>query len=159
MLKKALKALLSLDDTPRRTAFAFSVGIFVGFSPFLGLHTVMGLAVALIFRLNKIAVMLGVYTNSPWVLIPFYTFSTWFGVQITGMEGLELPFDITLANVFSWEFLEWLAIQWPLLVPAFLGSTVLSIFMAVAAYPLALLIIRRYRRARTSARKRGTPVS
>ena len=159
MFKKALKTLLTLDDTPKRTAFAFSVGVFVGFSPFLGLHTVMGLAVALIFRLNKIAVMLGVYTNSPWVLVPFYTLSTWLGIQITGMEGLDLPFDITLANVFSWEFLEWLAVQWRLLIPAFLGSTLLSILMALAAYPLGLMVIRRYRRARSSAKKPDSAVS
>ena len=54
-------------DTPERTAAAFALGVFFGFSPFLGLHTVLGLAWRSCSNLNRVAVLLGVYSNLPWI--------------------------------------------------------------------------------------------
>ena len=48
-----LRRLLALDDTPERIALAFAVGVFLAFSPLLGLHTVLGLAIAFLFGLNR----------------------------------------------------------------------------------------------------------
>ena len=158
MFRRNLKALLNLDDTPERTALSFSVGVFLAFSPFIGLHAVIGLGVAFAFRLNKLAMMLGVFSN-PWVLLPFYAFSTWFGMQITGMDGIELPADLTLRSIFTQEFLAWMATQWRLLIPAFLGSMILSVALGLAAYPISLRAIRKFRRSRPSAKKDAAVVS
>ena len=46
LIRRWLSALLHIQDTPQRTAAAFALGVFFGFSPFLGLHTVMALALA-----------------------------------------------------------------------------------------------------------------
>ena len=55
--------------TPRSgPRLAYAVGVFFGFSPFLGLHTILGLVVAFAFNLNRVAVLLGVYSNLPWIL-------------------------------------------------------------------------------------------
>ena len=51
-----LNQLLHTHDTPQRTAIAYAIGVFFGFSPFLGLHTVLGLVVAFAFSLNRVAV-------------------------------------------------------------------------------------------------------
>ena len=42
LVRRWLDALLHIDDTPERTAAAFALGVFFGFSPFLGLHTLLG---------------------------------------------------------------------------------------------------------------------
>ena len=47
--------------------------MFFGFSPLLGLHTVLGLIFAFALSLNRVAVLLGVYSNLPWILVPYYT--------------------------------------------------------------------------------------
>ena len=39
LIRRWLDALLHIHDTPERTAAAFALGVFFGFSPFLGLHT------------------------------------------------------------------------------------------------------------------------
>ena len=39
LVRRWLSALLHIQDTPERTAAAFALGVFFGFSPFLGLHT------------------------------------------------------------------------------------------------------------------------
>ena len=59
--RRWLEQLLHTHDTPRRTAAAFALGVFFGFSPFLGFHTILGIAFAFIFNLNRVAVILGVY--------------------------------------------------------------------------------------------------
>ncbi len=48
--RRWLEQLLHTHDTPRRTAAAYALGVFFGFSPFLGLHTILGVALA--FMLN-----------------------------------------------------------------------------------------------------------
>jgi uncharacterized protein (DUF2062 family) len=53
MLRSLFRRLLSLDDPPERTALAFSIGVLIAFSPFLGLHTLMATAVAFWFRFNR----------------------------------------------------------------------------------------------------------
>ena len=110
----------------------------------VGLHTITGLAAAVLFRLNKVAVLLGVYLNNPWVLIPYYALATWVGVLITGLPGgVELS-KYGLSDILSLDFWFWVLAQWRLLVPAIVGSTLLSVLFALAAYPLCVYAIRRF---------------
>lgn len=135
-----------MPESPERIAFAFAAGVFIGFSPLVGLHTLLGVACILLFRMNKIATMLGVWLNVPWIAVPYYAFATWFGVKILGMpEGLSLP-NIGLSELFGREFWAWIASQWRLLIPAFLGSAILSTILAIIAYPTALFLVRSYRK-------------
>src|SRR6266852_3422347 len=76
LVRRWLDALLHVDDTPERTAAAFALGVFFGFSPFLGFHTVLAIAIAFLLNLNRVAVLLGVYSNLPWIIAPYYAFVT-----------------------------------------------------------------------------------
>ena len=84
LVRRWLGALLHIDDTPERTAAAFAFGVFFGFSPFLGLHTLLGIVFAFLLNLNRVAVLLGVYSNLPWFLGPYYALVTVLGARITG---------------------------------------------------------------------------
>src|SRR5215212_2049495 len=81
-----LEQLLHTRDTPQRTAAAYALGVFFGFSPLLGLHTVLGLIFAFTLSLNRVAVLLGIYSNLPWILVPYYTLTTWLGATILRTE-------------------------------------------------------------------------
>jgi uncharacterized protein (DUF2062 family) len=142
--RRLIQSLAQIPDSPERTALSFALGVFWSFSPYLGLHTVLAIGTAFLFRLNKLATLLGVWTNLPWLVVPFYAFATWFGIKLLGMEGITLP-SIGLSELFQAEFWKWLASQWRLLIPAFVGSTIISVILGLIAYPVALLIIRRYR--------------
>lgn len=145
MLRQPIRFFLQADGKPHDLALAFAVGVFFGFSPLLGLHTVLGLAAAFLFRLNKVAVLAGVYANNPWVIGPFYVGATWLGLQLTGLpEGASLP-RFGLTQIFHSEFWLGLASQWRLLIPTILGSTILCSLMAALAYPLALWAIRKFK--------------
>ena len=146
LLRELIVSLSRVPDTPERTAFAFALGVFLGFSPLLGLHTVLGVLCILLFRLNKVATMLGVWSNVPWIVVPYYGLATWLGVAVLGIpEGVNFP-DIGLFDLFGREFWVWVASQWRLLIPAFVGSLILCTVFACLAYPLALILVRSCRK-------------
>ncbi len=156
-IKDLLKKLLHIEDTPERTALAFSIGIFLGFSPFLGLHTLVGLVIAFLFGLNRVALLLGVWTNTPWWLVPFYMVATWVGMELTGfrMEWATLKgiFQLGMERGFTSPiFWGGLTSQWGLLLSYLIGSCLLSLLLGVVAYPLSLKWIRFYRYKREKAR-------
>lgn len=144
------KKLLQIEDTPERTALAFSIGIFLGFSPFLGLHTLTGLAIAFLFRLNRVAVLLGVWSNTPWWLVPYYTLATWVGMQVFQFRidwaTLERMFQLGKEKGFlTDEFWIQIASQWGLLASFLTGSLILALLLSLIAYPLSLRGIKFYR--------------
>ena len=55
--RSLLKQVLHLQESPQRTALAFAIGVFIGFSPAYGLHTVMVLICSWALRLNFLALM------------------------------------------------------------------------------------------------------
>jgi len=144
-----LDHLLHTHDTPRRTAAAFAVGVFVGFSPFLGLHTVLGLVVAFAFRLNRVAMLLGVYSNLPWIAPAYYSLCTLAGATLLGIDvppGLleDLRGSLAAASWGKFEtFARGLA---PLLWAYLLGSTLGAIALAMVAYRASLAMIVAHRR-------------
>ncbi|MEE8586056.1 MAG: DUF2062 domain-containing protein, partial [Acidobacteriota bacterium] len=149
-LRRLLRALMGVDDKPERTALAYSIGVFIGFSPLLGLHTILGVVLAFLFRLNRMAVLVGIYSNAPWWMVPFYGFAAWLGYKLLGEpEGASFP-AFAWGNLFEIAFWQGLAADWRLLAPVFLGSFLLSLALALIAYPVSLGLLRRYRNVRAS---------
>ena len=148
-----IKKLLWIEDTPERTAMGFSIGVFLGFSPFLGLHTLAGLAVAFILKLNRVAVLLGVWTNTPWWLVPYYGIATWLGTKLVGYQmskrAILRVFRHGMEHGFITKgFWEQLISHTGLLLSFCIGSFLLSLFLGVIAYPLSLKWIKFYRSRR-----------
>src|SRR5690242_3230269 len=103
-LRRWLDQMLHTHDTPERTAAAFALGVFFGFSPLLGLHTLLGLVFAFALNLNRVAVLLGIYSNLPWVLPAYYTLATMGGAAILHVPikpGLLRELTAALADA-SW---------------------------------------------------------
>jgi uncharacterized protein (DUF2062 family) len=78
--------LLTTAGPPRRTAAGFALGVFLSFSPFFGLQIALGLGAAMAFRLHRVVVLAGVCTNLPWIMVPWYTFTTLAGAVVLGVE-------------------------------------------------------------------------
>ena len=154
MFRAAFRRLLAIDDPPERTALAFSIGVFIAFCPFLGLHTIMATVIAFAFRFNKIAIYTGTFINNPILtLVPIIIISYAVGAFILGRplsiqeEGVELLRD---PHLFSGDYYRRLFVQsWNNIVwPFAIGGTVLSVVCSVVAYPLTLRALRAYRNRR-----------
>lgn len=158
MFRAAFRRLLAIDDPPERTALAFSIGVFIAFSPFLGLHTILATVIAFIFRFNKIAIYTGTFVNNPFLtLVPIIIVSYAIGAFILGRplsipeEGLEL---LKNPHLFSSDYYQrlfvesWNNIVWPFSV----GGMALSVVCSLLAYPLTLRMLRAYHRHKDHAR-------
>jgi uncharacterized protein len=151
LVRRWLDVLLHIEDSPERTAAAFALGVFFGFSPFLGFHTLLALIVAFVLNLNRVAVLLGVYANLPWFLAPYYAIATMAGAEITGnrlppdlRSNFGALFELSLWHGDFWRRL--LVIMRPLLWPYTVGSMLCALVLAMAAYQLALAFVTSRRR-------------
>ncbi len=152
LLRRWFGALLHIDDSPERTAAAFALGVFFGFSPFIGFHTLLGILFAFLLNFNRVAVLLGVYSNLPWVVAPYYIFTTMFvGARLTGHrippgfhEQVTLLFEQSLLSGGFWHHL--LIVFRPLMVPFTVGSLIGAAVLAAVAYPVALAFVTSRRR-------------
>jgi len=164
-MRDVLQSLLHLKDPPRRTAIAFGTGVFIAFSPFLGLHTVMAIVVAFAFRLNRVAVLAGAWINF-WALVPCYMFGTFLGTQLMSVHARRLDANFwERAHSAVWSALSsivtanWSQAQQslsalfrsfgPLLWPFIVGNTILGVLAGLLAYEMS----RRFLEAR--AHRRG----
>jgi uncharacterized protein (DUF2062 family) len=153
LIRRWLDTLLHINDTPERTAAAFALGVFLGFSPFLGFHTVLGILLAFLFSLNRVAVLIGVYSNLPWVIAWYYASATMVGAAILRTrfppefgERLGELFHLSAVHGEFWR--EMGRLLWPLFWPYMIGSLLCSAVIAGIAYPVALAFVRRRRRRR-----------
>jgi uncharacterized protein (DUF2062 family) len=148
-IRSWLEQLLHTHDTPRRTAAAYSLGVFLAFSPMLGLHTVLGVALAFAFRLNRVAVILGVYTNLPWLVPAYYTIATIAGAAVLGVDVQPRALEeaVRAISAASWGEFGGLARRLaPIMWAYVLGSTVGSVLLAAVAYRVSLAMILTHRK-------------
>jgi uncharacterized protein len=140
--------LLRLHDTPRRTAAAFALGVFFSFSPFLGLQIILAIGLAFLLGLNRIAVFVGLNTNLPWIIVPWYAGTTMAAAWALGMT-LPAEFRGELADVFAMGLFT--KVFWaqaghllgPFLLPFLVGPTVGAAIVGLAAYPATYTVLRR----------------
>ncbi|HEY0004631.1 MAG TPA: DUF2062 domain-containing protein [Pyrinomonadaceae bacterium] len=154
MFRSAFRRLLAIDDPPERTALAFSIGVFIAFSPFLGLHTIIATALAFFFRFNKIAIYTGTFVNNPLLtLVPIILVSYAIGAFILGRplrlpaESLALLKEPHLLTGNYWR--ELFKNFWGVLLPFSIGGLTLSVVCSLAAYPLTLSLLKKRKRRET----------
>lgn len=147
MWRKSLRRLFAIDDPPERTALAFSIGVFIAFSPFLGLHTIIATLLAVFFRLNKIAIYIGTFVNNPFLtLVPIIIISFAVGALVLGRpltvpaEGMQLLKEPHLLTNDYWRRLSQNGLE--ILLPYAVGGMVLSFVCSLGAYPLTLHFLR-----------------
>ncbi len=152
LVRRWLGALLHIEDSPERTAAAFALGVFFGFSPFLGFHTLLAVAFAFLLNFNRVAVLLGVYSNLPWIVAPYYAFTTMFvGAPLTGhhmppgfREAVMALFEDSIFHREFWHHL--LVLFRPFVVPYTVGSLIGAVALSGLAYPIALAFVTSRRR-------------
>ncbi len=127
-----LGALLQLDDSPWRTALALAVGVFISFTPFWGVQTLLALLVATLTRLNRAVTVTGTWLNLPW-------FAPFVYAGAVKLGALMLPDHPGWAGLPVW--LAWLVV----------GSTAMGLAAALLTWIVAFAVMR----ARAQRRRPG----
>jgi uncharacterized protein (TIGR03546 family) len=132
---KSLLELFQEHRSPRKVAAGIAVGVWIGISPFCGLHTLLALFLSFMCRLNTPAVLLGTMISNPW----FAPFLILMSLQI-GCFILGTP-DILLSLQEIRHFLSnptWEGLYQQILIPYVLGSLLLGTVLALLAFWLTL---------------------
>ncbi|HUO77226.1 MAG TPA: DUF2062 domain-containing protein [Thermodesulfovibrionales bacterium] len=137
-LRDKIRLLFEVKDTPHRISMAFALGIFIGISPLFGIHTILGISLAHLFRLNRFVTIIAVYVTNPWTIIPIYTFCTWVGAKCLGIKQI-LP-DIDWGHITFSMLLKDLG---PLLMPFLLGTVLIGLLASVASYVIIYRLLKR----------------
>jgi len=166
-IKQRAKNILHLGESPHELAKAFAVGVFVAFTPFIGIHTLLVLMLAWAFRLNKLVALTGTFVNNPWTIAFVYIGPTWACVR--AMRYLGIPVRHLNYDMLRTEFLEtmqqysiWQPVFWTTFLHEFkpyiraflIGTTVAGVMASLLAYVVVLVGVKYYReKIKAEARK------
>ncbi len=143
-LQQALQVLVHVNDSPHRIALAFAIGVFIAFSPLLGIHTGLALLIAFLFRLSRGPILVGAYVNNPWTLAPLYMAGTLLGCYLLGISADGIAdIDWTLHGRAFYHAL-WEGLR-PYVLPFVLGNTLLGALCGTASYFTLRFVLERRR--------------
>ncbi len=139
-LYKAYKRFLKIRGQPREIALGFSLGLFVGMTPFIGLHTVIAVPLASLFKWNKISAAIAVWFTNAATAPVIYSLTYLVGARIM---GIQKGFSWADFNSFSSAYhliLKAPEIVWAMIV----GGVVLGLPLAIAGYYIIFIVLQRY---------------
>ncbi len=149
VLEKArarFREVVGIREKPERIAAAWAVGLSVGLSPFLGVHTLVALLLAFAFRLNKVDVLLGTLVVNPWTFTFYFPAAVFVGRWMTGVRvpRFEIPRPEEVLHAAMWrERAPWLR---SLLLTWGVGATVLALIAGAVTYFVLSRLIAVHRR-------------
>jgi len=87
-----------IPDTPHRIALGIACGVFIGFSPFFGIHMLAAIGIAYLIGANPLAAAIGTWMNNP-VTFPFIVAGALnLGRILTGRDRFRGPADSIAAD-------------------------------------------------------------
>jgi uncharacterized protein (DUF2062 family) len=139
-------------DTPHRTAAAFACGVFLSFSPLLGLQIVIAVGIAVLLRLSRVALLAGLCMNLPRIMVPWYTLTT---VTAAAVMGIPIGPEVGSALARLLELSVFSSVFWThaieIITPFFwsflIGSTIGATFVGIGAYLTVVRVVARMQAA------------
>lgn len=124
--------ILTSNESPLKSAQAMALGVFIGLTPLWGLHTILVLSLAVLFKLNKVISFAFTNVSFP----PFIPFTVYASIMI-GTQVLGEPTDYSFADFEqNFEFVKSLKTY---IVGSFILAFVASIIVGLVSYFLLSL--------------------
>ncbi|MFP4474303.1 MAG: DUF2062 domain-containing protein [Desulfatibacillaceae bacterium] len=142
VIRRAYHRFLRITGDPRDVALGFSLGIFIGMSPFFGVHTLLAILFATIFRWNRVAAAVGVQITNFATAPLLYGFTYWVGrffVSPTPPNGGP-PAEVSVSRFYDLLF-KAPDVVWTMCV----GGFVVGLPLAFVAYSLSYKAIFEHR--------------
>jgi uncharacterized protein (DUF2062 family) len=167
--RERVTGVLHLDEEPSRLAAGMAAGVFIGVTPFYGLHTLLALVAAYMFGLNKAATITGAWINLPWFAPFVYGFclhlgeavltGDWSSFSLASVLGLAAYLRASPRETATTLY----QVVWDMLFvaskPLFVGTTIVGLVLAVVAYFVTLEAVRDVRRLRARMHSAHGPVA
>ena len=105
MIKAKIKWLydrfLKIRGTPREIALGMALGLFIGFSPTMGLQIIIGVFIASLLKWSKIATLIGVQITNPITAPLIYSPTYYIGAKVIGLETMFVFKGSDLSSLFE----------------------------------------------------------
>jgi uncharacterized protein (DUF2062 family) len=138
--KKAYERILKIRGQPHEIASGLALGIFIGMTPLMGAHIAIAVALAALFKWNKISAAAGVFVTNPFTAPIIYPINYVVGAKLMGVSNrFILSQEAGLSTLLS-ILHKAPEIFWIMAV----GGIVLGLPLAAAVYYLALNGLKRY---------------
>ncbi|MGD9384677.1 MAG: DUF2062 domain-containing protein [Desulfobacterales bacterium] len=137
---KAYTRFIKIRGNPKEIALGFSLGIFIGLTPTMGIQLPIALFTASLIKWNKIAALTGVWITNP-VSAPFIYGATYLvGSKIIGVEKA-----FTVPGVLDFELLQRTLEKAPeILFCMTIGGIIIGLPLALFSYYLSFSVVKRY---------------
>jgi uncharacterized protein (DUF2062 family) len=146
-LRDYWKRLRELRDAPHAIAGGVAIGLFWGFTPLTGLKTLLSIGTAWLCRCSKLPAVVTVSLHD--VLIPIWPFILLWEYRLgywVISHPHHFPPDLKLHKLALTRIVNWRTLE--LLWPMFIGSCIIGIPIALAAYWIVIVFLQRYERKR-----------
>lgn len=141
--------LSRLSASPHSVAAGFAIGVAVAWTPFLGVHIILALALGFLLRVSLVAAALGTAVANP-LTLPFIWASTWeIGHLILGRRDAAAMAHVDFGSLLH--HMDFRQLWRPVLEPMVVGSTVPAALSATIAYLGVFILMRAMRRQRLHA--------
>jgi uncharacterized protein len=133
--------ILRLKGQPEEVAGGVAIGVFVGMTPTVPLHTVLAVLIAYLFRKSKLAAAMGVWVSNP-LFLPFVYFLDYkLGRVITRTN----PPSFAVSDFSIHKMIE---LGWGISFPLIVGGFVLGLICAIPSYYITKRMVILYREKR-----------
>jgi len=162
-LRKFFRWLLSLRGSPESIGLGVAIGIFVAFSPLLGVHFILAVILATLLGANRPAALATSLTNNPATVVPILVLDygvgslVWPGPPVGRVKQIlgELVGSLTGAGFFNVQnhlnAVGELGLN--IFIPMLIGGTLFGLISAVATYFPVVALVAKLRSKREKRRR------
>lgn len=150
-LRPVFRWVLKLQSSPRSIAGGLGVGMFIAFTPTVGIQIVLAIIAATLCNVNRAASIAPVWITNPVTVAPIYTFNYWLGTllwpgpPLSEVKELFVNLGTALTHLQFWDMKEaalaMLNIGTDILIPLCIGSVEVGIVLGLATYIISLKLL------------------
>src|SRR5690242_1180134 len=132
-MRSLRERLIAQVQSPHKLALTCALGVFIGISPLIGLHTVMTFVFAWVFSLNLAALFaVSILIHNPWTMVPVYSIDHFFGAWLFQLFQIDyLKLDPVWFESFNIFLKNHIGISGLSLTAFLVGGNILAIGMSV----------------------------
>jgi len=150
--RAVFKWLVRLRRSPRAVAGGFALGVFIAFTPTIGLQIIIVIFLGTLLNLNRPAAILAVWITNVATMVPIYTFNYWLGSlvwegpPVTEVYKIFAAMGAQVVTLDLWDFWEqfeiMLGLSTSIIIPLLIGSFIVGAVCAGITYLVCMSIIR-----------------
>jgi len=150
-LRPLLRWILKLRSSPRAIAGGLGVGVFIAFTPTIGIQIFLAIIVATICNVNRPAAIVPVWITNPVTVAPVYSFNYWLGSLIwpgpplSEVSKMFVDIGRALTHLDFWDIMEPIIAMYhmsdEILIPLMIGSIVIGLVLGFLTYIISLKLL------------------